>query len=50
MREQGIARQSSGDERGGGREQKHAPAPVSQPDEEAEGDENAEKSHASDLF
>jgi hypothetical protein len=46
----GIARQSSGDDRGGGRQQQDAPAPVSQPYEEAECDENAEKSHVSDLF
>ena len=31
-------------------EQKHAPAPVREPDQKPESDKNAEKSHASDAF
>jgi hypothetical protein len=46
----GIARQSSGDDRGGGRQQQDAPAPVSQPYEEAKCDENAEKSHVRSVL
>src|SRR5271166_5065941 len=34
----------------GGSEQKHAPAAIRQPDQQPESDNNAEKSHSSDLF
>ena len=46
----GSPGQSGREDRGGGSEQKHAPAPIGQPDQQPESDKNAEKSHASDLF
>ena len=50
MGEQRIPGQARREDRGGWSQQKHAPAPIRQPDQQAEGDKNAEKSHASDLF
>ena len=48
--EQRLPGQSSREDGGGGSEQKHAPAPVSEPDQKTESDQDAQKSHASDAF
>jgi hypothetical protein len=48
--EQRLSGQSRSENGGGGREQKNAPAAIGEPDQETESDQNAEKSHASDLF
>ena len=50
MGEQRLAGQSGGKDRGGGREQKDAPAPVGEKDQEPERDQNAEKPHRSDSL
>ena len=48
MREQRLAGQCGGKDRGGRRKQEDAPAAVGEPDEKPEGDENAEEPHDSD--
>jgi hypothetical protein len=45
-----LAGQSCREDGGGGSEKKNAPAAIGEPDQKAESDQNAEKSHASDLF
>jgi hypothetical protein len=47
---QRLSGQSCREDGGGGREEKNASAAIGEPDQKAESDQNADKSHASDLF
>ena len=49
VRQQRLAGEAGGDEGGDRRQQQRAPAPKCQPDEQAEAEQDAEQTHASDA-